>query len=222
MARFLASVSVAAALALPSAAGAAPAGREGSGIRHGVVVGDVTPSSAVLWARGTQAGTLRVQLSGGPRDPIDPVRVNADHDWTGQVRLDGLALSTAYSYRVQFNPGGHTARGSFTTPPGESEAASVRLAFGGDLKGQNVCRDANEGFPILDTIRAWHPDVFVGLGDMIYADNACAQRGLYRNVQRAGGFGPATDLASYWAHWRYNRADAASRRLLASTSYIGV
>jgi alkaline phosphatase D len=79
----------------------------------------------------------------------------------------------------------------------------VRLAFGGDLAGQNVCRDANEGFPILDTIRAWHPDVFVGLGDMIYADNACAHRGLYRNVQRAGGFGPATDLASYLAHWRY-------------------
>jgi alkaline phosphatase D len=222
MARLLASMSVVAALALAVGAAAAPVGRQGLGVRHGVVVGDVTPGSAVLWARGARGGSLQVSLSGGPHEQVDPVQVSADDDWTGQVRLDGLASSTRYDYRVRFNPGGHTARGSFTTPPGENEPASVRLAFGGDLAGQNVCRDVNEGFPILDTIRAWHPDVFVGLGDMIYADNACTHRGLYGNVQRVGGFGPATDLAGYWAHWRYNRADAASRRLLADTSYIGV
>jgi alkaline phosphatase D len=98
----------------------------------------------------------------------------------------------------------------------------VRLAFGGDVAGQNVCRDAVEGFPILDTIRSWRPDVFVGLGDMIYADNACAGTGMYANAQLAGAFGPAFDLAGFWAHWRYNRADPASRRLLGSTSYVGV
>jgi PhoD-like phosphatase len=57
---------------------------------------------------------------------------------------------------------------------------------------------------------------------MIYADNACAATGLYGNAQLAGAFGPAVDLAGFWAHWRYNRADRASRRLLASTSYVGV
>ena len=123
---------------------------------------------------------------------------------------------------MRFGPGVTAARGSFSTPPAETEGAPVRLAFGGDVAGQNVCRDAVEGFPILDTIRAWRPDVFVGLGDMIYADNACAAMGLYGNAQLAGGFGPAVDLAGFWAHWRYNRADAASRRLLASTSYVGV
>ena len=101
-------------------------------------------------------------------------------------------------------------------------AASVRLAFGGDVAGQNVCRHAVEGFPIMDTIHAWRPDVFVGLGDMIYADNACAAAGLYGNAQVPGAFGPATDLAGFWAHWRYNRADPASQRLLANTSYVGV
>jgi alkaline phosphatase D len=98
----------------------------------------------------------------------------------------------------------------------------VRLAFGGDVAGQNVCRDAVEGFPIMDTIRAWRPDVFVGLGDMIYADNACEATGRYGNAQLAGDFGPATDLEGFWAHWRYNRADPASQRLLGSTSYVGV
>jgi alkaline phosphatase D len=62
----------------------------------------------------------------------------------------------------------------------------------------------------------------VGLGDMIYADNACDPIGRYGNPQVPGGFGPATDRAGFWAHWRYNRADAAQQRLLASTSYVGV
>ena len=73
----------------------------------------------------------------------------------------------------------------------------------------------------METIRAQRPDVFVGLGDMIYADDACNAVGRYGNAQVPGP-GPAPDLATFWAHWRYNRADEASKRLLASTSYVGV
>jgi alkaline phosphatase D len=185
-------------------------------------VGDATPRSALLWARGEGGGTLRARLSGGPHRRVEPVQLQAADDWTGQVRLDGLAPARKYSYRVGFGRGGLSVRGSFRTPPLETKAASVRLAFGGDVAGQNVCRDAVEGFPIMHTIRAWRPDVFVGLGDMIYADNACMATGLYGNAQLAGTFGPAFDLEGFWAHWRYNRADPASQRLLGSTSYVGV
>jgi hypothetical protein len=45
-------------------------------VSHGVVVGDVTQRSAVLWARADRAGTLEVRLSGGPHRRIEPVRVN--------------------------------------------------------------------------------------------------------------------------------------------------
>jgi alkaline phosphatase D len=45
---------------------------------------------------------------------------------------------------------------------------------------------------------------------------------MYGNAQLPGDFGPATDLASFWAHWRYNRADPASQGLLSNTSYVGV
>jgi alkaline phosphatase D len=221
VARILASIFVAAALALPSAA-SARAGHDASAPRHGVVVGDVTQDSAVLWSRGDQGGTLRVELSGGPHTPIDAVPVSADDDWTGRIRLEDLAASTKYAYRVSFDPAGRVARGSFMTPPAASDPAAVRLAFGGDVAGQNVCRDVRDGFPIFETIHDWHPDVFVGLGDMIYGDNACTATGMYGNAQLAGDFGPATDLAGYRAHWRYNRADAASRHMLASTSYVGV
>ena len=197
------------------------AGGSGPAVTHGVVVGDVTDASAVLWARAERPGELRVTLQGGPHRQPEPVGVTAADDFTGQVLLEGLAPDRRYRYRVRFDRG-PVATGAFRTAPAADDRAEVRIAFGGDLAGQNVCRDAHEGFPILRTIRDWRPDVFVGLGDMIYADNACDPVGRYGNAQIAGGFGPAVDLAGFREHWRYNRADRASERLLSSTAYVGV
>jgi len=201
-----------------SAATASPgaAGHEPLVVTHGVVVGDVTADEAVLWARANREGTLRVHLSGGKHHGDARLRFHAADDYTGQVVLTGLRADTAYRYRVG------SVRGSFRTAPAFDDAEAVRLVFGGDVAGQNVCRDKTEGFPIMETIRAARPDVFVGLGDMIYADNACQPVGLYGNTQLPGSFGPATNLQEFWAHSRYNRADEASKRLLASTSYVGV
>ena len=189
-------------------------------------MGDVTARSAVLWTRADRAATLNVTLSGGGHGPVPRVQVVAEDDFTGRVPLTRLRPGTTYDYRVWFSLGapgrghGPAVNGSFRTAPAADDPAAVRLAFGGDVAGQNVCRDAQEGFPIMDTIRAWQPDVFVGLGDMIYADNACETTGRYGNPQ-LGGVGIAVDQPSFWAHWRYNRGDSASQRLLAGTSYVG-
>jgi alkaline phosphatase D len=198
---------------------------DGPRVTHGVVVGDVTDTSAVLWARADRAATLDVAVTGSAHARIDPVAVEAGHDFTGHVLLTGLRPATRYHYRVSFTAGGahgDAVEGAFSTAPPDSTAAPVRLAFGGDVSGQNVCRDAAEGFPIAQTIRAWHPDVFVGLGDMIYADDTCGPTGRYLNAQVPGGFGPSIDLPGFWAHWRYNRADPGLQHLLASTDYVGV
>ena len=197
-------------------------------VTHGVIVGDVSASSALLWARADREAMLNVVLSGGRHTRIEAVPARAGDDYTAQVPLEGLAPATTYTYRAWFSLGapglsrGPTVQGSFRTAPPDDTAAPVRLAFGGDLAGQNVCRDAAEGFPIMDAVRAWRPDVFVGLGDMIYADNACSAIGLYGNAQVPGDFGPAADLATYWKHWRYGRADTRLQRLLAGTDYVGV
>lgn len=206
----------------PSTAQANPA------ITHGVVVGDVTASSAVLWARADREATLNVVLSGGRHRRIASGAAQAADDYTARIRLEGLAPGTTYGYRAWFSLGapgvshGPAVEGSFRTAPSRGSPVPLKLAFGGDLAGQNVCRDAAEGFPILETVRERRPDVFVGLGDMIYADNACAAVGLYGNAQVAGDFGPAADLPTFWAHWRYGRADASLQRLLEITDYVGV
>jgi alkaline phosphatase D len=219
MARIAYIVVAAAVLVLGGAAGASERQTGGSGpvVTHGVVVGDVTAHTAVLWARADRAGSLVVRISGGRQVRLEQLQVRAADDHTGQLRLERLKPDTRYRYRV-----GPAARGSFRTAPEHYAADPVRLAFGGDLAGQNVCRDVGEGFPIMDTIRRFRPDLFVGLGDMIYADNVCDPVGRYGNQQVPGGFGPATDLAGFWAHWRYGRADPASQRLLARTGYVGV
>ena len=211
-----------------AARAAAPPDRDVPVVTHGVVVGDVTASSAVLWARASGDAMLNVVLSGGAHRRVAPTSASAAHDYTARALLDRLAPDTTYRYRAWFSLGargvahGPAATGSFRTAPADEDAEPVRLAFGGDIGGQNVCRDAVEGIPIAGTIDAWSPDVFVGLGDMVYADNACDAVGRYGNSQLPGGFGPAVDLPGFWAHWRYNRADAALQRLVGGTSYVGV
>ena len=207
------------------AAAAMPAGPV---ITHGTVVGDIRADSAQLWARGSGPGVLNVRVAGGPHRAIAPVEMTAAHDFTGQATLDGLAPDTTYRYRAWVNAGapglgrGPEVAGSFRTAPATDDPRGVRVAFGGDISGQNVCRDAVEGIPIASTIEAWDPDVFVGLGDMIYGDDVCLATGRYGNAQLPRAQAQATDLAGYWAHWRYNRADPTLRSLLASTGYVGV
>jgi alkaline phosphatase D len=197
-------------------------------ITHGVIVGDVTSSSALVWARADREATLNVVLSGGQHGRIGRASARAADDFTARVPLEHLRPGTTYRYRAWFSLRGHgsshwpLARGTFRTAPRDGQAEPLRLAFGGDLNGQNVCRDAAEGMPIVQTVRARHPDVFVGLGDSIYADNACSDVGMYGNTQIPWRFGPAADVPTYWAHWRYTRADPGLERLLSGTDYVGV
>jgi alkaline phosphatase D len=230
MARSITTVLVCAGLAaFAGAAGsAAPPDRDTPIVTHGVAAGDVTATTAVLWARAGREAVLHVRLSGGAHGRVAATAATAGRDFTARVQVDGLRPNTSYRYRVWFSRGapgvgrGETASGSFRTAPADDVAAPIRLAFGGDISGQNVCRDATEGIPIAETVAAWQPDVFVGLGDMIYADNACDPVGRYGNPQVPGGFGPAVDLAGFREHWRYNRADPALQGLLARSSYVGV
>ncbi|HEU5489940.1 MAG TPA: alkaline phosphatase D family protein [Gaiellaceae bacterium] len=211
-----------------TAGDAAPSARTGPVVTHGIAVGDVTATSAVLWARADRESVLNVVLSGGPHRRVFSSPVVRAHDLTTSIELTALAPDTTYRVRAWLSLGargvghGPAVTGSFRTAPENEDTAPVRLAFGGDISGQNVCRDLDEGIPIADTIREWRPDVFVGLGDMIYADSACDPLGRYGNAQVPGGFGPAVDLAGFWAHWRYNRVDRGLQELLASASYVGV
>ena len=198
-------------------------------VTHGVAAGDITATSAVIWSRANQAGYMHVRVKGMDDQPR-AVQVTPGSDFTGKIKITGLHAGRDYRYQVWFSARKDThrpyrapiAEGVFHTAPRERYNQSFRFAWGGDVSGQNVCRDINKGLPIFRTIQQSAPDFFIGLGDMIYADGTCAATGRYGNQQVPGDFTASFDLKNYWAHWRYNRDDASFQHLLATTPYYAI
>jgi alkaline phosphatase D len=227
---------------------ALPAAGQGNGVDLDrapppvIAVGDVGSDSAVLWVQADREGTVKVELAAsalpdlasGPEASAEggvaveqfQAELTAGSDYTAKLMVQGLSPGTIQHWRAMVVSAaglpGEPARGSFRTAPGAFDPQPVHLAWGGDLAGQNVCRDARRGFEVFDAIFATAPELFIGLGDMIYADGLCEAVGRYGNPQIPGSFGQAVDLAGFRAHWRYSRADASLRRLLAGTAYYAV
>src|SRR5512133_2814726 len=114
-------------------AGVAAARHQGTAptITHGVIVGDVTSSSALLWARADREATLNVALSGGGHGRIAEASAVAAHDFTARVPLEALAPGRTYRYRAWFSLGapgaarGPAVEGSFRTAPAADAAAPL-------------------------------------------------------------------------------------------------
>lgn len=198
---------------------------------HGVAVGEVGAARAVIWSRTDRPAQMRLELRREDRPSAPPVfsgeiPVDSESDFTGRFALEDLEPATRYSASVRFAGSsgslGPATMASFRTAPGARDPAPVRLVWGGDLAGQGICRDTREGFPIFGRILAEQPDLFLGLGDMIYADDVCHPVGPLGNAQVPGEFGPATDLDGFRAHWQYAREDDGLRRLLAITPYAAI
>lgn len=194
-----------------------------------IAAGDAGAQAVVLWVQDAGPGCVLIDISRGDDDGDGQrfvVTLAAEADHTARVPVRGLAAGAAYQWwarRVSCEPPvaslGSAVAGRFVVPPAPTAAAGVRLAFGADLAGQNVCRDRRRGFPIFGPLAAWAPEVFVALGDMIYADDLCRAQGLFGNEQMPGP-GPAAHLDAFRAHWRYTRQDARYRAFLASALQV--
>lgn len=175
----------------------------------------------------------------GPTDRVvRRISVSAARDFTGRLRVMDLQPETVYQYRIWLEPrqiftgwfftrsspnadGVRTpaiaVTGAFRTAPDADRPAPIKFVFGGDIAGQNVCRDAKLGFPIFAEIAKREPDFFIGLGDMIYADNRCEAVGKFGNSQIASTKRPAVTRADFWQHYRYLHADSHWRKLMFET-----
>lgn len=203
---------------------------------YGVALGEPGAHSVVFWARLESPGRLIVRLeSAGAVQTYQSAPARDDEDRTVRLAIADLPADTEHRYSAWADPDARddpnlsaepgeraVVRGRFRTLPAATAARPVRFVFGGDLAGQNVCRDKTEGFPIFATLRALRPDFFIGLGDLIYADDICTEVGRYGNAQIPRASGPAVALAEFRAAWRYVRADAGYREFLAQTPYFAV
>lgn len=179
-----------------------------------VTVGDVTATSAVLWARGGTAGAAQVALGpvGSELLPAGELSLTAERDFTGKRVLTGLSPATRYAYRLSV--GAMSLTGEFVTAPAPDAARAVTFAWSGDLGGGDFCRRADGGYRIFRAIAKRRPDFFLFVGDTVYADRAC--HGV------PGIDFAATTVSQYHAKHRYNRADAAVQEAFRQTSVYAI
>lgn len=178
-----------------------------------VAVGDVTATSAVLWARGLSEGQLRVGYgpAGTPPDATATLAVARGRDFTGKVGLIGLRPATRYAYQVE--GGGATAGGEFVTAPAPDAPGPVTFVWGGDLGSANFCRRREIGYRIFTAMARQRPDFFLFVGDTVYADHRCRGPEFV-----PGGNFVATALPEFHRKYRYHREDHALGSFLAATS----
>ncbi|WP_049923989.1 alkaline phosphatase D family protein [Halopiger djelfimassiliensis] len=82
-------------------------------LTHGVAAGDVTATTAVVWARAASEATIHVAYSDDPSEDdrgYDRLSVDGETDHTGHLRLEGLEPGTRYRYYVWATDGETTYR----------------------------------------------------------------------------------------------------------------
>jgi alkaline phosphatase D len=219
------------------------------GMPCGVTTGDVTDGQAIVWSRSDRPARLIVEYSttasfADTRRVVGPAALE-DTDFTARVDLIDLPPGQRISYRARFQDLSDLRRssepiaGSFQTParasaPGRGGAAraggrDVSFVFSGDCVGQGWGIDPSRGgMRLYEAMRKLQPDVFVHLGDTIYADQPLKPEvvlddgSIWRNIVTEAKSKPAQTLDDFRGCHRYNFQDEHMRRFNAEVSQIAL
>jgi alkaline phosphatase D len=201
----------------------------------GVSAGDVGGGRAVIWSRCDRASRMFVEYSTTERF-TDPRRVRGpaaidSSDFTSRIVLTDLPPGQRIFYRVLYQDlsdlrtWSDPAAGSFTTP--SASRRDVRIAWSADTVGQGwgINRDWG-GLRLYETMRRTQPDVFVNVGDTIYADGPILPEvklddgSIWKNVVTEAKSKVAESLNDYRGNYQYNLSDEHMRRFNAEVSQV--
>ncbi|MBI0577865.1 alkaline phosphatase D family protein [Neobacillus cucumis] len=181
-------------------------------ISHGVASGDVTDTSAILWARTNDAANVQFEISTDSsfKKPfiVKTVHTEAENDYAVKAKMDGLKPDTTYFYRAHAVSSSYTVNGSFKTAPAENSLKPLTMVWGGDTGGQGEIPPYNS----FKAMSALNPDFFLFSGDTIYADNKTP----------AVPNPPSQTVQDFWAKYKENRTDAGLRSLLQKTATFSI
>ena len=202
----------------------------------GVATGDVADGRAIVWSRTDRPARMIVEYSASPsfndlRRVVGPAAMEST-DFTARVDLRDLPPGQRISYRVLFQdlsdlrtysvPG----EGTFQTASTAGDRDSL-FAFSGDSVGQGWGIDTDRGgLGLYEPMRRAEPDVFIHLGDTIYADQPLAREvtlddgTTWRNVVTEAKSRVAQELDDYRGAHRYNFQDEQLRRFNSQTSQV--
>jgi alkaline phosphatase D len=205
-------------------------------VTHGIAAGDVHGGRAVVWSRADRPSRLFVEYSStenfakAPRI-AGPAALDAS-DFTARVVLTDLPPGQRVFYRVTFQDLGdlrafsRPVAGSFLTPS-TSPDRDVTIAFSADTVGQGWGINPDwGGLRLYETIRRAQPDVFINLGDTIYADQPVEPEvklddgTIWKNVVTEGKSKPAQSVDEFRGAYQYNLLDELMRRFNAEVPQI--
>lgn len=205
-------------------------------VTDGVASTLVGEDSAVVWARADRAARMLVEYA--TTDRFTDVRrivgpsVTESSDFTGRLQIADLPRGQRVFYRVSFQDlrdlrqWSEPVVGQLATSPGP-RSRDVSLVFSADTVGQGWGLDpAFGGLLTYDSMFAAQPDLYVNLGDAIYADQPVATEvtlddgRVWRSLPSEAKSKAAETLADFRGAYRYNLQDAHMRRFNATVPQI--
>jgi alkaline phosphatase D len=205
------------------------------GIPSGTSAGDVTAGRATVWSRCDRPARMVVEYAttesfADVRRVVGPAALETD-DFTARVELRGLPPGQRISYRVLFQDLADLkgwslpATGSFRTPA--AGPSDVLLAWSADTAGQGWGINPEwGGMRLYETMRRAAPDVFIHVGDTIYADQPLKPEvtlddgTVWRNLVTPAKSKVAETLEEFRGNHLYNLMDENVRRFNAEIAQV--
>jgi alkaline phosphatase D len=173
---------------------------------NGPMLGAPLPDGLNVWIQGSEAleAILEVESLAATGTPVRsaPLRLAADNDFCGVLRVKGLAPDTSYVYRVLINgqpdPYRNAPLPPVRTAPEPGSRHAFTLALGSCAR---IAADAEQ--KIWGAVMDARPDVFFWLGDNIYGDSLITDtlNNEYRHQRAVPGYQPIARGVHQIAIW---------------------
>ena len=206
-------------------------------IDYGVAAGDPVGDRATVWAHVDRPARMTVEYATSDSFTnalrIRGVIATPDSGLTARIALEDLPPGQDIFYRVRFedpdDPRIVSApeNGRLRTAP--AAGRPVRIAWSADTCGQGWGIDtARGGMRLFETMRAAAPDLFLNVGDTIYADQPLQETvklddgSVWRNVVTPAKAKVAETLDEFRGNHLYNRLDEHYRRFSAAVAQVAM
>src|SRR4051794_38108022 len=205
------------------------------GIPSGVTAGAVGNGRAVIWSRTDRTARMFVEFAttesfANPQRVRGPAALETS-DFTSRLVLTGLPAGQRIFYRVLYQDlsdlrtWSEPTGGSFTTP--STTPRDVTIAWSADTVGQGWGINPEwGGLRLYETMRRAQPDVFINVGDTIYADQPVLEHvtlddgTAWKNIVTPAKSKVAETIEEFRGCYQYNLADAHMRRFIAEVPQI--